>query len=55
MLTGSLKNAYAVGAQVAGSGITLASPLTKAFDTGTPIGSHLPTPGEPNQYAARKP
>lgn len=49
-----LKNAYATGTQVSGSGITLASPLTKAHDNGTPIGSNLPTPGEPNQYA-RKP
>jgi non-reducing end alpha-L-arabinofuranosidase len=49
-----LKNTYAVGAQVSGSGITLAAPLNKTFDSGTPVGSHLPTPGEPNQYA-RKP
>jgi non-reducing end alpha-L-arabinofuranosidase len=54
VVTAPLKNAYAVGIQVSGSGITLAAPLTKAHDNGAPIGSHLPTPGEPNQYA-RKP
>jgi hypothetical protein len=54
VVTAPLTNAYAVGTQVSGSGITLASPLTKAHDNGTPFGSHLPTPGEPNQYA-RKP
>lgn len=54
VVTAPLKNTYAVDAQVSGSGITLASPLNKAHDNGTPIGSNLPTPGEPNQYA-RKP
>jgi hypothetical protein len=54
VVTVPLKNTYAVGAEVSGSGITLASPLNKAHDNGTPIGSNLPTPGEPNQYA-RKP
>jgi hypothetical protein len=53
MVTAPLRSTYAVGAQISGSGITLAAPLTKAHDGGTPIGSHLPTPGEPNQYARR--
>jgi non-reducing end alpha-L-arabinofuranosidase len=42
------------GAQISGSGITLAAPLTKAHNSGIHISSSLPTPGEPNQYV-RKP
>jgi hypothetical protein len=48
-----LKYAHNSGAQVSGSGITLASPLTKSFERGTPVSSNLPTPGAPNQYAMR--
>jgi hypothetical protein len=44
---------HAVGAQVSGSGITFASPLTKAHDNGAQVASYLPTPGAPNQYARR--
>jgi non-reducing end alpha-L-arabinofuranosidase len=54
MITVALKYAHDIGTQVSGSGITMAAPLTKAHDSGAPVGSHLPTPGEPNQYA-RKP
>ena len=53
-VTVPLKYGHAVGAQVSGSGITLASPLTMAHENGTQIASNLPTPGEPNQYI-RKP
>lgn len=48
-----LKYAHNSGVQVSGSGITLASPLTKSFERGTPVSSNLPTPGAPNQYAMR--
>jgi non-reducing end alpha-L-arabinofuranosidase len=48
-----LKLAHAAGTEVSGSGITLSAPLTKTHDSGTPVGSDLPTPGEPNQYARR--
>jgi hypothetical protein len=45
---------HAVGAQVSGSGITFAAPLTKAHENGTQVACYLPTPGAPNQYI-RKP
>ncbi len=45
-----LKYGHSVGAQVSGSGITLASPLTRDHDISTQIASDIPTPGEPNQY-----
>ncbi|MBN2666706.1 MAG: lamin tail domain-containing protein [Bacteroidales bacterium] len=47
-----LKYGHAVGAQVSGSGITLASPLTRAHDINTQIASDIPTPGGPNQYTS---
>jgi hypothetical protein len=53
-VTAPLKYAHAAGAQVSGSGITLASPLTMTHDIGTQVAGNLPTPGEPNQYT-RKP
>ncbi len=53
-VTVPLVKSHDIGAQVSGSGITLAAPLTKAHDSGTPIAGHLPTPGKPNQYV-RKP
>jgi non-reducing end alpha-L-arabinofuranosidase len=45
---------HPVGVQVSGSGIILASPLTKAHASGTQVANNVPTPGEPNQYI-RKP
>ncbi len=50
----ALAREHSIGAQISGSGITLASPLTKAHDYGTPISSNIPTPGAPNHYT-RKP
>lgn len=50
-----LKLAHAEGEQVSGSGITVAAALTKAHASGAQIAGHLPTPGAPNQYAARTP
>jgi hypothetical protein len=42
--------AHATGAQVSGTGITLAAPLTRAHAGGTPVASSAPTPGAPNKY-----
>jgi non-reducing end alpha-L-arabinofuranosidase len=53
-VTVPLKFAHIVGAQVAGSGLTLAPSLTKAHDNAAQVASNVPTPGEPNQYI-RKP
>lgn len=53
-VTVPLIHAHAVGAQVSGSGITFAAPLTIAQDNGSAVASNIPTPGEPNQYV-RKP
>jgi hypothetical protein len=52
-VTMPLKYTHAVGAQVSGSGITLAAPLTMAHDIGTQVAGNLPTPGMPNQYAGK--
>jgi non-reducing end alpha-L-arabinofuranosidase len=48
-----MKSTHAVGAQISGSGITLAKPLSKAHNNGTQVASNVPTPGEPNQYATK--
>jgi hypothetical protein len=53
-VTVPLKHAHAVGAQVSGSGITFAAPLTMPHDNGAQVASDIPTPGEPNHYV-RKP
>ena len=45
-----LKKGHPLNAQISGSGITLASALTKTHDNGAQLASKLPTPGEPNQY-----
>jgi hypothetical protein len=52
-VTMPIKHTHPAGAQVSGSGVTLAAPLTLAHDNGTPISSNVPTPGEPNQYIRR--
>ncbi|MGE5834594.1 MAG: arabinofuranosidase catalytic domain-containing protein [Acidobacteriota bacterium] len=49
-----LRFAHAVGAQVAGTGMTLTAPLTRAHAAGARVISAEPTPGAPNQYS-RKP
>jgi hypothetical protein len=48
-----LAHAHAAGAQVAGSGITLAGALTKAHESGAQVAGGAPTPGAPNQYSRR--
>lgn len=45
-----LKLAHAVGAQAAGTGITLAGALGKAHAAGVQVVAGVPTPGAPNQY-----
>jgi len=50
IVTAPLKFAHAEGAKVTGSGITLASALTKAHAGGAQVSGGLPTPGAPNQY-----
>jgi hypothetical protein len=52
-VTMPIKHTHPAGAQVSGSGVTLAAPLTLAHDNGTPITSNVPTPGEPNKYIRR--
>lgn len=48
--TAPLNLDHAAGVQVSGSGITLASPLARSFDSGTQVAGNIPTPGKPNQY-----
>lgn len=48
-----LARAHESGAQVSGSGITLAKALTHPHDSGVPVAGSIPTPGAPNQYAAK--
>jgi non-reducing end alpha-L-arabinofuranosidase len=45
-----LKLAHAAGAQVSGSGISLAAGLTRAHTAGAQIANNLPSPGAPNRY-----
>jgi len=42
--------AHAVGAQISGTGITLAGALTRAHASGVPVAADVPTPGVPNRY-----
>jgi hypothetical protein len=49
-----LTHAYAVGAQVAGTGITLTAPLSRKHAKGAQIAGSAATPGAPNHYY-RKP
>jgi hypothetical protein len=53
-VTAPLKYTYAAGSQVAGSGITLTTPLTRPITIGTLLTGSSPTPGKPNEYV-RKP
>ena len=53
-VTEPLRMAHALNAQVSGSGITLTVALTKAHASGATAAGNVPTPGAPNQYAARR-
>jgi hypothetical protein len=46
--------AHNAGAQVSGSGITLAAPLLMAHENSTQVTSNVPTPGKPNQYIRKR-
>jgi hypothetical protein len=48
-----LTKAHAEDAEVAGSGITFMTALTKSHDSGTQIADYIPTPGAPNQYTRK--
>ena len=48
-----LKFAHGAGAEVVGSGIGFAAPLTKGHESGTVIASDVPTPGEPNRFGRK--
>jgi hypothetical protein len=52
-VTAPLTIAHAAGAQVSGSGITLATALARAHDSGAQVADNIPTPGAPNQYYRR--
>ena len=49
-VTVPLQKAHAAEVRVTGSGITLASALTKPHESNTPIVGDVPTPGAPNRY-----
>ncbi len=53
-LSAPLTRAHAVGAAVSGTGITIMGGLTKAHESGATVTNALPTPGAPNQYAAKR-
>jgi len=53
-ITMPLKFGHAVGSEAAGSGISFTAPLSKSYDRGTLVAGSIPTPGEPNQYTAKK-
>jgi len=50
-----LTHPHAAGAQLAGTGITLAAGLTRAHAGGAMVSDHVPTPGAPNRYSKRTP
>ncbi|HEY5508888.1 MAG TPA: arabinofuranosidase catalytic domain-containing protein [Paludibacter sp.] len=54
-LTLPLKIGHETGVMVGGSGITLASSLTKSHEMVTPVANNIPTPGRPNQYTITRP
>ena len=48
LTTAPLKHAHSAGSQVSGTGLTLASALTRAHAPGSAVADNLPTPGAPN-------
>lgn len=52
-VTMPLKMAHVAGTEVSGTGITFAKGLTRAHESGAPVLSNVPTPGEPNQYTRK--
>ncbi len=54
-VTAPIKIAHEVGAQITGTGLTLAAALTRAHESSAPVAGGLPTPGAPNQYVRKTP
>jgi non-reducing end alpha-L-arabinofuranosidase len=52
-VTEPLKVAHGAGSQVSGTGITLATTLTRAHSSGAQVVDNIPTPGAPNRYSRR--
>lgn len=50
-LSAPLTNTYPIGAEIFGSGLTLATPLAISHTAGSQIAADLPTPGAPNTYS----
>jgi hypothetical protein len=53
IVSAPLKYAHDKGAQVSGTGITLATPLILPHDDGIQVADYLPTPGAPNGYTRK--
>lgn len=49
-----LKYAHPAGTQVAGSGITLTSALSRPHASGSQVADNVPTPGAPNKFSAQR-
>jgi hypothetical protein len=49
-LTTPIRGSFGAGAQVAGTGVTLAAPLKAAHAMGSPFTDNVPSPGAPNAY-----
>jgi hypothetical protein len=54
VLASPLTHAYPAGAQVAGTGITLITALTRAHASGAQVYTSTPTPGAPNRFEREK-
>ena len=50
VLANAVSGVYSIGDNLAGTGITLAAPLTKSHQDGEPVVLAVPTPGAPNRY-----
>ncbi len=53
IVSAPLKYSHDKGAQVSGTGITLATPLILPHDDGIQVADYLPTPGAPNGYTRK--
>jgi non-reducing end alpha-L-arabinofuranosidase len=49
-----LVRAHAAGVHVSGSGLTIATALSAAHASGTPVADGVPTPGAPNRYSRHR-
>jgi hypothetical protein len=53
-VTMPLKIAHPASTPLAGSGITLATPLARAHSRGAVVAAELPTPGAANKYSNQR-